>query len=426
MLTLPDYCLFFIPMNKVILTITLFFFASFAYAQQGYPQYHKRMSLAASGDSLYLAKDYKNAASAYLQAAKVSVEKGIVSDENNMYYNAACAYSLDKNADAAFKCLKQMVHFGNYTDLERITNDSDFTFIKKYNGWQEIMEKIKSNKDRAAKVKLIFDQRTTVTTENKETIFYPYTEFAKPFLENDSLPFISVNYKNFRIFFSAGSYANQHLDEIKSELDFAFGRSMSILNNSTYNRGIYIVLGNSPEEMKQLTGVYFRGGMASVGNDLVFFVCNINRRGQFKHELFHLLANEEWGITSSRLLNEGGAVYADNQCFYENPVYAIAAFMLNANKLFPVKSLISNFDEIANKQEGEIIAYLQSAAIFKYLYEKYGTEKMKLLWMEGFDKFEAIYGISLEQFERQWLDYIRSIAPPENIDWENILNNGCG
>ncbi len=201
-------------------------------------------------------------------------------------------------------------------------------------------------------------------------------------------------------------------------------RALSILDITEYNRGVNIVIVDSPDELQELTGFSVQGGFACVGHDLVFVVCNKDRRWQFIHEGFHVISNQVWGITQSRLLNEGSAVYADNQCLYENPIYSIASSFLKSGKAFPLLALIEDFDNKA--RESDVIAYIQSAAVFKYLYEKYGVAKMKLLWIDGFEKFETIYGQTIADFEREWLIYINSIPVPENMDLELLIKNGCG
>jgi hypothetical protein len=170
--------------------------------------------------------------------------------------------------------------------------------------------------------------------------------------------------------------------------------------------------------------MYVHGGLAAIGHDLVFFVYGKARRPQFRHELFHLMANTAWGTTDSRLLNEGTAVYADNECYVANPLYALAAYALRNHQALPLKSLIDDFDGEARQHE--VRTYLQSAALCKYLYEKYGIEKFRLLWVGGFGQFEAIYGLPVSQLEQDWATFVQTIPPPEQLDWEKLMQNGCG
>ncbi len=256
----------------------------------------------------------------------------------------------------------------------------------------------------------------------QEVIFRQPSPYVLSFIGNDSIPLSSINYKSFRIYFKDNSYTASNLNKIKEELDIAYHRILSVLNITEYNYGIYLLAVDSKEEMQEVMGYKIKGG-AAPGHDLVFFVFNSEIRPQFKHEIFHLIAYEIWGPTQYRLLDEGGATFTDNFCFYDNPMYTINAYYLKHNMLFPMDRLIYNFD--AQAKENDVIAYIQSAGIFKYLYEKYGIEKMKLLWSEGFEKFELIYGLPIKQLEIDWLNFIKTIPIPTNFDITK-LDEGCG
>ena len=130
-----------------------------------------------------------------------------------------------------------------------------------------------------------------------------------------------------------------------------------------------------------------------------------------------------WGPSTSRLLIEGSAVYADNECHFENPILTINAHYLQSNQLVPLNDLIHHFDELAFKND--VLAYLQSAGVFKYLYEQYGVEKIKKLWVNGFENFQTIYGFSVQQLETDWLNFIKTVVIPEDFDADK-LKDGCG
>ena len=269
---------------------------------------------------------------------------------------------------------------------------------------------------------ILFALAFSFKSYSQDVIFRQPTEYALKFIANDSIPMSSVNYKSFRLYFKEGSYTSSHLDAVKLELDVAYNKILSILNVTSYPHGIYLVAVDSKEEMKELMGYKIKGG-AAPGQDLVFFVYNPEIRPQFKHEIFHLISYEIWGPTKYRLLNEGGATYTDNYCFYDNPMYTINAYYFKHKELLPFNSLINNFDEQAKKSD--VVAYIQSAGIFKFLYEKYGAEKMKLLWVQGFENFNAIYGFPIQQLEKDWLKFIKTIPIPADFDIRK-LDQGCG
>lgn len=256
-----------------------------------------------------------------------------------------------------------------------------------------------------------------------DVIFRPLTAYASTFLNRDTMPLYSVDHNSFRIYFKDISYTAGHLPRIRSDLDTAYGRILDVLQIKEYNNGIYLIAVDSKEEMEKLMGYKIKGGAAK-GQDLVFFVFNDTIRPQFRHEIFHLISYEAWGYTLSRLLDEGGATYCDNFCYYENPMYSINAYFLREKRLFCLHDLMYNFDESA--KDNDVIAYIQSAGVFKYLYEKYGTDKLKQLWLKGFDEFHMIYGFSTDQLEKEWLEEIKKIPVPKDIDEKLLMANGCG
>lgn len=281
---------------------------------------------------------------------------------------------------------------------------------------------LKNDKMRPFILTLFFFTAILQESFSQQVIFRQPSSYVLGFIGNDSITLSSINYKSFRIYFKDSSYTAKHLIEIKKELDVSFRKIISILNIASYNNGIYLLAVDSKEEMKKVMGYKIKGGAAQ-GHDLVFFVYNQNIRPQFKHEIFHLISYETWGVTKYRLLDEGGATYTDNYCFYDNPMYSINAYYLQQKKLFPLDSLINSFDNQAKKSD--VIAYIQSAGVFKYLYEKYGVKKMKLLWTNGFEKFNSIYGFTIEQLETDWLNFIKTISIPKDFDI-NKLKEGCG
>lgn len=226
---------------KALLTITLVIAVTTVSAQKVFPNYYKYIDLASKADSLYKAGKFKNAAVSYLTAAKVDIEKIMGISGTDMYYNAACSFSRSKQANETFNCL-QLLADQKYTEYDRIKADSDFIFVRKDRRWNNLLLQIKKNKENDDRKNLMVKQRTTVSTENSETIFYPYTEYEKQFLQNESLCFLSSNHLHFRLFFTGNSFASKHLEEIKYQLSLAFDRALSILDTPNHNRGINVLV----------------------------------------------------------------------------------------------------------------------------------------------------------------------------------------
>jgi hypothetical protein len=261
------------------------------------------------------------------------------------------------------------------------------------------------------------------SNSSEEVYFRPASGNAASFINNSRYKFETIEHNNFKIYFSKNSYVSHNLEFVKNKLDSSFKRILSVLAIPFYKYGIHIIVVDSRDEMEELIGMHVKG-FASIGNDLAFFVFNKNIRPYFKHEIFHLVSSEIWGRTTSRMLEEGGAVYTDGKCLYEDAISQIASYMYIKNLLLPINSLVENFSETAS--ENDMIAYLQSASIFQFLYEQYGIEKVRRLWLSGFDNFENIFGIKLEQFEQNWLSYVSGIELIIDIKWERLMKEGCG
>ncbi len=410
-------------MKSFLFLIALLLLAGSGLAQQGFPNYYRYIALVAEGDSLYDSGQFSQAAIAYIAAAEVEVEKGVGILPDEMYYRAARSCAMAGENLKAIDILAGLAE-RHFVEFDRLANDPDFAALHRDSQWVQILAHVEFNYQNWVNKHLVIQERTTLSTEMEEVIFYPVTDFAAQFLHHDTLCFLSVNYGPFRLYFTGNSYAARNPDTIKVELSVALQRGLSILDTTAYQRGIHVILVDSPAEMQELTGFYIHGGMACPEHDLLFIVCSEQRRRQFKHELFHLLSGRLWGYTSSRMLNEGSAVYADNECFYDNPIDAIAAHLARNNQLYTMAELIDHFD--AKARDNEVVTYLQSASVFKYLYETYGVFKMKQLWLAGFTQFEEIYGMSQKDFEKEWLNYILTIPSPPDMDLDLLMEHGCG
>jgi len=395
-----------------------------ATAQQGFPNYYRLMTLSQQGDSLYTAGNFKEAARTYETAATIKLEKAIDYDVSIMYYNAACAYAKAGNVKAALSCLDLLICKHGYADVAQLEAEADFELLRKDTAWKKYMEAAKTNKKQLEARENTRKARTTLIEAAEGPVFYPLTAFATDLILQDSLTFLSFNHDIFRVYFAADGFAASRLNDLRVELDDALNRGRELLDVENFGRGIQVLLLNSVDEMEVISGMRVNGGVALIGHDLMLLPYHPGRRPQLRHELFHLLSHQAWGVTPSRLLNEGMAVYADNNCLVENPVYSINVHLMDSGRLLPLEALVHDFDQQARRND--VIAYLQSAGICKYLYETYGITKFRALWTAGFDDFEKIYGMTSAAFEQEWLAHIRRVIPGESVDIPRLLAEGCG
>ena len=240
----------------------------------------------------------------------------------------------------------------------------------------------------------------------------------------DSLGNVNEYKQNgFILYCKNGSYSDKNRELLFTQIYDAILRIKEVLKIEQLQQGFYLIMLDSREEMGRIFGHKYKG-LSIKNDDLALFVNNSEIRPYFKHELFHLIAYQVWGNSDSRLLNEGGAVYADNQCLsYKNPIGVINRYLYEKKKWFPFDELINNFTEKA--AENDMIAYLESAYIFKHLYENYGKEKMIELWRKGFSEIKNIYGFDVLRLENNIYEEMIQIEYKE-VDWSKLMEEGCG
>lgn len=383
--------------------------------------YYRYLKLKAAGDSLYKAGEYLEAAKRYSLVNKVFISGERVNSPAS-HYNAACSWSLAGVKDSAFAQLNILLEEKEYSNWEALKSDGDFKNLHVDERWGFVAFKAQQNLRNREQL----EERYNGGTSTDMTVFYPLSEKVKKYVYNDKLPFASINHGHYRIFFRTNSYAAEQMDYLKGQIDAAYSRSLDLLGIDAYHRGINLLFLESEEEMKEVTGRTAFGGFAMAGHDCVVFNYNKNKvASPITHEIFHLISLQTWGTTSHRLLIEGSAVYAQNECGHliDNPVYSITAFLASEDELFSVKQLINDFNKVV--LINEVGAYFQSAALFQYLYEKYGAAKMENLWINGFDSFENIYEMDIAQFEKEWLTHIKTIKVPNAALTAQILAQGC-
>ncbi|WP_436488778.1 TPR end-of-group domain-containing protein [Chitinophaga sp. ARDCPP14] len=94
-------------------------------------------------DSLYKAKNFKEAGKYYLKATE-KVDFKVLKSDN--YYNAACCYALNGQKDSALVLLTSAVNSG-YKNADQIKKDTDLESLHSLPGWPELINNIKTAKN---------------------------------------------------------------------------------------------------------------------------------------------------------------------------------------------------------------------------------------------------------------------------------------
>lgn len=133
-------------MRKLFMIFFIGFISNVSFCQDEMNAYYLYVKKA---DSLYQIKEFENSANAYQKAFETIDGKAFPNDR----YNAACAFALINNFDSSFFHLYRLaegstIKFSNY---EHLKNDKDLILLHKDKRWENLLEKVKANKDEVEK-----------------------------------------------------------------------------------------------------------------------------------------------------------------------------------------------------------------------------------------------------------------------------------
>jgi len=116
------------------------------------------------------------------------------------------------------------------------------------------------------------------------------------------------------------------------------------------------------------------------------------------HETCHALSHTLWGKPHGLWLDEGLAVYSDDQ-WRGLPLYSVAKVLLDKGKLLPVDDLLDN-NWI--KKYPDMVTYPELGSFVKFLYEKYGLDAVKNIWQNGAKNADSAFGKNISTLEAEW------------------------
>ena len=234
---------------------------------------------------------------------------------------------------------------------------------------------------------------------------------------------VTATVGNIYFTFPSKGYAYDNRDKLVEECLEAIKSNIALIKLHNYTDTISIQFLVSREEMKKYTGMT-PSGIALVEPKILYVVANGDPKEvkpPIKHELMHMIAMTTWGYPGqdSNWMNEGLAALAENNCngYNDEQIYR---YLQDSNRLISTDILTTNF-----YKQPEMVAYHQAAYIVQYLLNKYGVQKLKDLWTQGFAAFEKIYSIPFSQVETDINTTAKQdypSAPP--INW-NSFQVGC-
>lgn len=207
--------------------------------------------------------------------------------------------------------------------------------------------------------------------------------------------------QNFTYYFEADSPAERDIENIKAFTEKGRSKAEELLAGSSDVKIEYFLV-DSKKRMKEMTGGY--DADAWNNGTVQASIYGEKTRAIGAHETVHCLSRVLWGKTNGNWLNDGLAVYADDQ-LYGLDIHREAKWLLDHGKLLPVSEMVVNMNW---KKPGNKF-YPQSGSFLKFIYEKYGISSVKEFWQKGIEKGTARIGKTLLQLEEEWLSELAGI-----------------
>lgn len=218
---------------------------------------------------------------------------------------------------------------------------------------------------------------------------------------------------HFTLYVEEGGYPDQHIDLVKQDLEDQRSRIMDFLENNHVTGTANIIIVDTREKIKKILG-FEAQGFAIPENNTVVFLYSQDYSLATKHELTHYYAFHSWGRPSDNWFSEGLAVYNDNK-WSGYQIDSLAKHLKDNQKLYPLSVLSKKFHSL-----NAMIAYPQIGSFTGFLLLSYGKPTLRELWTKGFGEIKKIYGKSLKELEKDWLNSL-DLLQAVNIDYSNHL-----
>jgi hypothetical protein len=203
----------------------------------------------------------------------------------------------------------------------------------------------------------------------------------------------------FLFHYEADSHAEKELETLAKLHDEARRRVLDLLGERRYPPRVHVFAVETRERMRQMLGWETNGQAIPDGNALcVVFSKLTNAAGA--HELMHVVSQNLWGALSPtrNWLNEGLAVYSDDVYGWGGyELHALSKHMRQTGQSVPLAALMTDFDK-----QPQQLSYPATGSFVKFLYQRYGRDKLKQLWQAELDDLPAIYGKGAAELEMEW------------------------
>ncbi|MBZ5586602.1 MAG: hypothetical protein LAQ30_31330 [Acidobacteriia bacterium] len=237
----------------------------------------------------------------------------------------------------------------------------------------------------------------------------------RQYLDHAGFNWKSKQVAHFHIFFEADSEAGRRIRELRRNLEKDRARVLMLIGEKDYEPTIYAFFLKSGEDMQELLGVNVDGRSRPVQH-AVFSVVTPERL-HLTHELCHEIVSNLWGAAEP-WIEEGLATYADEG---DNTYYDSWA-LLKANDLIPLERLVD--PGWTSSMDSPDVTYTELGGFLKFLYDRYGMERVKAAWQGGSQSIPRVFGKPLDELEREWHASLLAQFPKPPIRHYRSAANG--
>lgn len=200
----------------------------------------------------------------------------------------------------------------------------------------------------------------------------------------------------FDYYFEQGGLAARDLDKIKSVMEQSRAHIDTLLDKkATLKIAVFVV--DSGRRMRDLTGTEANG---LAGASTLAAVYNDQVKAIGPHEICHILARDAWGRPHDSWINEGLAVYSDDQ-WWGLPLHSVSRGLLDRGQLIPLSEFVHGR---WNRKYPDVITYPELGSFVKFVYETRGRAALEEIWHHGAPG-------NLVDLEQQWRSELRKVQP---------------
>jgi len=212
---------------------------------------------------------------------------------------------------------------------------------------------------------------------------------------------ITKSSPHFDLFVDSGTLAEREIGQLERGMEDSLPGLEKLLGGPLKARLQAFVVSSEPR-MYKLTGGLSTG---FAWGTIITMVYKQDLRDMGTHETCHNMARLLWGNSRAVWVNEGLAVYSENN-WRGVPLHELAKWLLDRGKTIPIKDLIA---EGLHKKYSDMITYPELGSFVKFVYEKYGRDSVKALWRRGAKGARKAFGKPLGAVEQEWLAALSQI-----------------